>query len=250
MIDKKVLRLPNGMFFVGEWDTDDRYSDVEGRLYKLDDDGFWLESQDWDGYIKPTFHPIDWKTKPDLGGFETFPLDVRCPYAYTNLLSSGSKFYGLASYMKDVTNRVAIGNGYQGTDIIMFKDFQGRFGLLLNAFGTCSVCDVLQGVEQDGTLRDFIIFIEERTNSIMWFNTVEEVFERLNYAWLDRQPLDRTRDMPKLFKTIYDEIKKHFNVDVVATINGMNIVDMDYDDIDDLSRNELIVWEAIDDSHI
>ena len=67
---------------------------------------------------------------------------------------------------------------YQGDELHFLKDKDGRYGILVFGYGSCSYCDALEGCSSVQDVKDLQ---ESLFGSIEW-GTKEETIERINGA--------------------------------------------------------------------
>ena len=81
--------------------------------------------------------------------------------------------YGpIVEYFGNVVCTVDVGE-YQGDTLVLYEFDDGTYGLLVFGWGTCHVCDALQGCNSYNEIGELI---EDLYNSIKRFNTAEVAF--------------------------------------------------------------------------
>src|SRR5690606_9236886 len=77
-------------------------------------------------------------------------------------------------------------NGYSGDTRVLYE-LKGKYGILIFGWGSCCGCDTLQAC---GSIEDIDKLIEQLSNKIKWFNSIEELKQyvkekdwELEYSW-------------------------------------------------------------------
>lgn len=64
---------------------------------------------------------------------------------------------------------------HQGDKIYLLKDFQGRIGLVVIGYGSCSACDELEAAKAEDDWRSIEMLSIKYRQSIHWENSKEEL---------------------------------------------------------------------------
>lgn len=74
---------------------------------------------------------------------------------------------------------------YQGDHEALLRDSEGRFGITVFGYGSCSGCDHLEAIApwgEDGDWADVVKYSDQLADSVTWFDTPDAAI-----AWIDEK---------------------------------------------------------------